>query len=173
MGFEQLAALKAQLASRAAASTATTSAMTPPSQATVSAEPRAAVSAQHRAKTGQRAAAAATVLGAVIGRLQQRFPKAFPRQPAPKVALKIGILTDLVAHGAALSLTEPELRAALAAWCQGQRYWASLQAGAVRVDLAGEAVGQVTDAEAKWGRQQAAWRGRRAPSSARPVSTMG
>ena len=33
-----------------------------------------------------------------IGKLQKRFPLAFPKNPAPKVALKIGILDDLLAQ---------------------------------------------------------------------------
>ncbi|UIF89127.1 ProQ/FinO family protein (plasmid) [Cupriavidus necator] len=116
MGFEQLAALRAQLASAKAA-----------------AEPALSV-------------------GAVIGRLQQRFPEAFPRKPAPKLPLKVGILA---APAGALGLTEDHLRAALGAWCRGQRYWAGLAAGASRVDLTGAAAGTVTEQEAAWAHQQA------------------
>ncbi|MCY0855066.1 ProQ/FINO family protein [Cupriavidus sp. D39] len=31
-------------------------------------------------------------------KLQQRFPKTFPKNPAPKVSLKIGLFEDLILH---------------------------------------------------------------------------
>ncbi len=39
--------------------------------------------------------APALSVGAVIGRLQQRFPEAFPRKPAPKLPLKVASATQL------------------------------------------------------------------------------
>ncbi|MGF6538553.1 ProQ/FINO family protein [Paraburkholderia youngii] len=72
-----------------------------------------------------------------IGRLQKRFPVAFPKNPAPKLPLKIGVFEDLVVHAKELSLTEAELRDAIKTWCRGGRYWKSLVEGAARVDLAG------------------------------------
>ncbi|UIF88416.1 ProQ/FinO family protein (plasmid) [Cupriavidus necator] len=147
MGFEQLAALRAQLASaKAAAEPATppapslTVGMGPPSR---------------RPPRAPRPPAPALSVGAVIGRLQQRFPEAFPRKPAPKLPLKVGILADLAAQAGALGLTEDQLRAALGTWCRGQRYWAGLAAGAARVDLTGAAAGTVTEQEAAWAHQQA------------------
>ncbi|EDZ97297.1 ProQ activator of osmoprotectant transporter ProP [Burkholderia sp. H160] len=83
-----------------------------------------------------------------IGRLQKRFPVAFPKNPAPKLPLKIGIFEDLVAHAKELSLTEAELRDAIKTWCRGGRYWKSLVEGAARVDLAGVEAGKVTAQEA-------------------------
>jgi ProP effector len=79
-----------------------------------------------------------------IGKLQKRFPKAFPKNPSPKVPLKIGIFEDLLAHAAELGLSETELRAAIKIWCRGSRYWTSMVEGAVRVDLAGEEAGRVS-----------------------------
>ena len=79
-----------------------------------------------------------------IGKLQKRFPKAFPKNPSPKVPLKIGIFEDLLAHAADLGLSETELRAAIKIWCRGSRYWTSMVEGAVRVDLAGEEAGRVS-----------------------------
>ncbi|QIE27040.1 RNA chaperone ProQ (plasmid) [Caballeronia sp. SBC1] len=79
-----------------------------------------------------------------IGKLQKRFPKAFPKNPSPKVPLKIGIFEDLLAHAAELALTETELRAAIKIWCRGSRYWTSMVEGALRVDLAGEEAGRVS-----------------------------
>jgi ProP effector len=83
-----------------------------------------------------------------IGRLQHAFPKAFPKKPAPRVALKLGIVEDLYAHTAKLRLSEEEIKAAIAAWCSVGRYWAALGKDAVRVDLNGEPSGTVTAAEA-------------------------
>ena len=48
-----------------------------------------------------------------IGRLQKRFPNAFPKNPAPKLPLKVGIFEDLVVHAKDLSLNEAELRDAI------------------------------------------------------------
>ncbi|WP_027214434.1 ProQ/FinO family protein [Burkholderia sp. WSM2232] len=83
-----------------------------------------------------------------IGRLQKRFPNAFPKNPAPKLPLKVGIFEDLVVHAKELSLTEAELRDAIKTWCRGSRYWKSLAEGAVRVDLNGAEAGKVTAQEA-------------------------
>src|SRR5471030_3344822 len=79
-----------------------------------------------------------------IGKLQKRFPKAFPKNPSPKVPLKIGIFEDLLAHATELALSETELRAAIKIWCRGSRYWTSMVEGAIRVDLAGEEGGRVS-----------------------------
>ena len=48
-----------------------------------------------------------------IGKLQKRFPKAFPKNPSPKLPLKIGIFEDLLAHATELALTESVFRAAI------------------------------------------------------------
>ena len=79
-----------------------------------------------------------------IGKLQKRFPKAFPKNPSPKVPLKIGIFEDLLSHATELALSETELRAAIKIWCRGSRYWTAMVEGAVRVDLAGEVAGRVS-----------------------------
>ena len=79
-----------------------------------------------------------------IGKLQKRFPKAFPKNPSPKVPLKIGIFQDLLAHATELALSEAELRAAIKIWCRGSRYWTSMVEGAIRVDLSGEEAGRVS-----------------------------
>ncbi|HEX7936514.1 MAG TPA: ProQ/FinO family protein, partial [Paraburkholderia sp.] len=83
-----------------------------------------------------------------IGRLQKRFPDAFPKNPAPKLPLKVGIFEDLVVHAKDLSLSEAELRDAIKTWCRGSRYWKSLVEGAARVDLTGAEAGKVTTQEA-------------------------
>jgi ProP effector len=98
----------------------------------------------------------------IIGRLQKKYPLAFPKSPAPKVALKVGIIKDLVAHGAELRLTERELRDAISVWCRGSRYRACLIEGAARIDLLGATVGQVSAAEAAHARRST---GRQKPAA--------
>lgn len=83
-----------------------------------------------------------------IGKLQKRFPKAFPKNPAPKVPLKVGIFKDLLLHAEELGLNEAALRDAIKVWCWGSRYWACVVDNAMRVDLNGEDAGQVLPAEA-------------------------
>jgi ProP effector len=83
-----------------------------------------------------------------IGKLQKRFPKAFPKNPAPKVPLKVGIFKDLLLHSEELGLNEAALRDAIKVWCWGSRYWACITENAMRVDLNGEDAGQVLPGEA-------------------------
>ena len=84
----------------------------------------------------------------VIGKLQKRFPAAFPKNPAPKLPLKIGVLTDLLSHAEELALSEAQIREAVSTWCRGGRYWACLVDGAARVDLEGAPAGSVTARDA-------------------------
>jgi len=91
----------------------------------------------------------------VIGKLQKRYPAAFPKNPAPKVPLKVGILADLIGQAADLQLSEAEIREAVSTWCRGSRYWACLTDGAARIDLAGEPAGTVTARDAAFARNQA------------------
>ncbi|SEK07558.1 ProQ/FinO family protein [Paraburkholderia diazotrophica] len=93
-----------------------------------------------------------------IGKLQKRFPLAFPKNPAPKVALKIGILEDLLAQAGELKLTEQEIRDAVSTWCRGSRYWASLTEGAPRVDLTGTETGKVTASDSAFARRRSGGR---------------
>src|SRR6266702_148824 len=102
-----------------------------------------------------------------IGRLQKRFPNAFPKNPAPKLPLKIGVFEDLVVHAKELSLSEAELRDAIKTWCRGSRYWKSLVEGAARVDLTGAEAGKVTAQEAAGAQRLQAHRAARsAPKAA-------
>jgi ProP effector len=156
MGFEQLAALKQQLTKQA-------------KQAKEAKEAKEAKDGKRRAaksirpaqpaesKTSRRAGAKNDTVDPVlraIGKLQKRFPAAFPKNPAPKVPLKIGILADLLAAGE-LGLNEAEIRDAISTWCRGNRYWACLTDGAARVDLTGAAAGVVTARDAAFARNQA------------------
>ncbi|SAK65109.1 ProQ/FinO family protein [Caballeronia ptereochthonis] len=133
MGFEQLAGLKKQLAKQA-------------EQAKAKKPPRA----RRPAPAPAPAVPSKPVDPVVhtIGKLQKRFPLAFPKNPAPKVPLKVGIFEDLMKHAPELQLSERELRSAIKVWCRGNRYWTCLVEGAARVDLAGVAAGEVTSADA-------------------------
>lgn len=153
MGFEQLAALKRELELAA----------------------KAQAGAQQQQRRGQHKAPARGPKGApkgarrdtppadpvvlAIARLQRQFPNAFPRKPAAKIPLKLGIHNDLYAQSEALKLSQDELKEAVKTWCQGSRYWACLTEGATRVDLAGAPAGTVTAPEAQRARQLA-WRQR-------------
>ena len=174
MGFEQLAELKKQLAAaRAEAAPAAKTGAKPASKhaSNAASNPASKPGAKAASTPGARPArkpahprrdanpAAVDAKPAVeakpvdpvvksIGRLQKRFPIAFPKNPAPKLPLKVGIFEDLVVHAKDLSLSEAELRDAIKTWCRGSRYWKSLVEGAARVDLTGAEAGQVTAQEA-------------------------
>ncbi len=196
MGFEQLAELKKQLAAaRAATAPAAKSGGAKPASKDASktgAERGAKPGAERGAKPGARparkpapprravpaTAPSADAKPAVeakpvdpvvksIGRLQKRFPIAFPKNPAPKLPLKVGIFEDLVVHAKELSLSEAELREAIKTWCRGSRYWKCLVEGAARVDLSGAEAGKVTAQEAAGAQRLQAHRANRgAPKAA-------
>ncbi|WP_025602783.1 ProQ/FinO family protein [Burkholderia sp. WSM2230] len=108
-----------------------------------------------------------------IGRLQKRFPNAFPKNPAPKLPLKVGIFEDLVVHAKELSLSEAELRDAIKTWCRGSRYWKSLVEGAARVDLTGAEAGKVTAQEAAGAQRLQAHRAAKSAKAAAAASADG
>lgn len=93
-----------------------------------------------------------------ISRLQRQFPKAFPKKPAAKVPLKLGVLEDLQQHAKALQLTAEEIKVAVKTWCDGRRYWDSMVEAAARVDLNGEPAGAVTANEAQHAKRMASRR---------------
>src|ERR1700761_4879511 len=142
MGFEQLAELKKQLAAarREAAPAAKSGAKPASKDASKPAKDASKPAAKDASKPGARPArkpapprraapaAASDAKPAVdakpvdpvvksIGRLQKRFPIAFPKNPAPKLPLKVGIFEDLVVHAKDLSLSEAELRDAIKTRC--------------------------------------------------------
>ncbi|MBP0594801.1 ProQ/FinO family protein [Paraburkholderia sp. LEh10] len=188
MGFEQLAKLRDQLAKQANAQRKQKQASERhPSHAgdkdakakdtkARDAKPAARTADRPAAKTGARKPEHARPAARqnqnpvdpvvhTIGKLQKRFPLAFPKNPAPKVALKIGILEDLLAQAGELKLTEQEIRDAVSTWCRGSRYWASLTEGAPRVDLAGAETGKVTAADSAFARRRSSG-GRTRPAKA-------
>ena len=175
MGFEQLAALKEQLAKQAEEKRAARHAKhaRPARPAKPAEAAKQATVAKHAngGRTAPDAARAAPVQKASaqkastqrppaqkskpvdpvvlsIGKLQKRFPKAFPKNPAPKVPLKVGIFKDLLEHSEELGLNEAALRDAIKVWCWGSRYWACVTENAMRLDLNGQDAGQVLPAEA-------------------------
>lgn len=157
MGFEQLAALKDQLAKQAERERAEKASRTRrPAPATKAKPAKPATEAKPAKPTKP---VEPVVLA--IAKFQKRFPLAFPRKPAPKVPLKIGIFEDLVKHAQELGLSELELRDAIRTWCRGTRYWACLVEGAARVDLAGAATGQVLARDASRALQLKSGRGPR------------
>ncbi|MGS0894449.1 ProQ/FinO family protein [Burkholderia stagnalis] len=155
MGFEQLAELRAQLAAKAkqernakrpatrpdAAAAKPSSGDRPARGAKSGAGPKAAPGAK---PVSAKPSAPVDPVIVAIGKLQRRFPRAFPKNPAPKVPLKVGIWDDLAREAQAVGLSEAELRDAMATWCRGNRYWSCLVEDAVRVDLQGNEVGRVT-----------------------------
>jgi ProP effector len=132
MGFEQLAELKNRLAKQAGSK--------------VVAKPQRAARREHIPSEVPSKPLDPAVVS--IRKLQNRFPAVFPKNPAPKVPLKIGIFEDLVAHATELAMSESELRAAIKIWCRGSRYWSALVEGAVRVDLSGVEAGRVSPEDA-------------------------
>ncbi|MGO4814917.1 ProQ/FinO family protein [Cupriavidus sp. 2MCAB6] len=165
MGFEQLAALKEQLAKQAKGeSRAKTRRATPKA----SARPNKPVS-----KPVNGPAKPVDPVLQAIAKLQKRFPQTFPKNPAPKVPLKIGLFEDLVQQAQALGLTEPVLRDAIRTWCRGTRYWTGMVEGAARVDLAGQEAGQVSKADANRAHYLQAQRAAHALSRPEPASKPG
>jgi ProP effector len=189
MGFEQLAALKAKLTEQAkneARAKAPRPSRRPP-LARDAKDARAAqdgqnardardvkggsggkrtkpAGAQGNAPKAAKPGAPVDPVVRTFGKLQKRFPIAFPKNPAPKVPLKIGIFEDVLAHATELGLTEAELRDAIRTWCRGARYWACLTVGAQRVDLDGQPVGAVTEADARRSKQLLSGRPKQGPA---------
>jgi ProP effector len=188
MGFEQLAALRDQLAKKAAAESQKGERKGPRKGATSGASKGAPNRPRDGERTGAGADAPAGAKGRrpapaaaqakpvdpvvhSIARLQKHFPKAFPKNPAPKVPLKIGTFEDLTQHAAKLGLNEAELREAIRTWCSGARYWSCMVEGAKRLDLEGNEAGVVTQADAKRAQQLKARRaGGARPTKAKPAA---
>lgn len=161
MGFEQLAALKEQLAAQAAEKRQQSRKPAPagkPRSERPARDGKASARPQRPAQRREQPDVDPVVL--TISKLQRLYPKTFPKKPEPKVALKIGILQDLLAQADSLKLTEEEIRAAIKTWCEGSRYWSCMVEGAARINLQGETEGLVTAPEAVRARQLSARRRR-------------
>ncbi|MGY6270007.1 ProQ/FinO family protein [Achromobacter denitrificans] len=162
MGFEKLADLRERLRAQAQQAAPAQPKRAGQAKKRESVKPRDAAKKQEPAK--KREPVDPTV--EAIWRLQKQFPLAFPKNPAPKLPLKEGILADAAQHLEALAMTEEQLKQAIAAWCKGSRYWACLTEDAPRVDLQGQPVGKVTGPQAAYARRQAS---RRPAGKARPA----
>lgn len=79
----------------------------------------------------------------IIGKLQKLFPETFPKNPNPKVPLKVGILDDLYARSEEIGISNEDIQLAIKTWCKSSRYWSASKEGAVRVDLDGNPAGVV------------------------------
>jgi ProP effector len=123
MGFEQLASLKLEMSKQAAA--------------------------KKQTEKTTRQAAVDPVLR-TIGLLQKHYPLAFPKKPAAKIPLKIGIHQDLLSDAEKLGISAEDIRAALKIWCKGKRYAECMEAGVARVDLQGQVAGYVSKDEASY-----------------------
>jgi len=128
MGFEQLASLKDQLAQQAKAEK-------------LAKQPKKNIVPARKAEP-------VNPVVLTIRQLQKHFPKAFPKNPAPKLPMKIGIHRDLLEQSEQLGISRKTLREAIKTWCWGNRYWACVVEDAVRVDLTGEEAGRVTKEDA-------------------------
>lgn len=194
MGFEQLAELRDQLAAKAKqdrnakrakaqpqSGTKPSSGGKPvsgakaPAGAKASADAKAPAGARQgpraRPSAGGKPSAPVDPVIVAIGKLQKRFPLAFPRNPAPKVPLKVGIWADLAADAQAIGLNEAELRDAMSTWCRGNRYWSCLVEDAVRIDLQGNEAGRVTRDDAARARRLKARGPRKGPAQAAKTGT--
>lgn len=153
MGFEQLASLKDQLAQQA--------------KAEKSAKPP-----RKRPAPAKKAEPVDPVVH-TIGKLQKQFPKAFPKNPAPKLPMKIGIHRDLLEQSEQLGISKKALREAIKTWCWGNRYWACIVEDAIRVDLNGDEAGRVTKADAEQARGLEARRLKNKPTETADTKSAG
>jgi sRNA-binding protein len=80
---------------------------------------------------------------ATVSLLAERFPAAFFVLEGRRMPLKIGIAADICE--AVPDINKEHLQWALARYCMSPGYLRSLTGGAVRVGLAGDATGTVTD----------------------------
>jgi ProP effector len=85
---------------------------------------------------------------ATLALLADRFPHVFAVDPKLRKPLKIGIADDLAAALDGV-VARRQLAFALAGYCNSVAYLKNCTVGAERVDLAGNAVGTVTAAQAE------------------------
>ena len=120
----------------------------------------------------KRREAAAACAGLVIGALAEAFPRALSVCARRRVPTALGIYRALlVAVQAAIiagTVTAKDLKTALRRYITSNGYLcACRQAGAARIDLAGNVVGTVTPAEANHAREFLTERRRKKPAALR------
>lgn len=81
---------------------------------------------------------------AAVAQISELYPKVFNRNAVKP--LKIGIQEELLADD---KLSKGKIKRALASYVRAPQYYKSLVAGADRIDLQGEANGQVSEQEAE------------------------
>jgi ProP effector len=173
MGLEQLALIKEQLAKKAQADRAAQP--LPVKRVQTTSTPRVSNKDKQKQKDKKDGRPVDPVLLA-IGELQRRFPQAFPKKPAAKVPLKLGIHKDVLAQAELMGIAPKLLQEALKTWVWGSRYWACLVENAMRVDLSGAQAGQVTQPEAERARRFEGKRGKAsnvAPVAVAPAAIAG
>ncbi|POP44877.1 RNA chaperone ProQ [Superficieibacter electus] len=90
----------------------------------------------------------------VIAFLAERFPQCFSAEGEAR-PLKIGIFQDLVARvEGEMNLSKTQLRSALRLYTSSWRYLYGIKAGATRVDLDGNACGELDEQHVLHARQQ-------------------
>ena len=90
----------------------------------------------------------------VIAFLAERFPHCFSAEGEAR-PLKIGIFQDLVARvEGEMNLSKTQLRSALRLYTSSWRYLYGIKAGATRVDLDGNACGELDEQHVQHARQQ-------------------
>lgn len=156
MGLEQLAAIRGLLVKQAQEEAASKKQPAHPNAGEAASKKKPGKAA--RTPAAERRETPVDPVLIAISRLQRQFPKAFPKKPAPKVPLKLGVLEDLVQHAKTLQLSADEIKQAVKTWCDGRRYWDCMVEGAARVDLNGEPNGAVTANEAQHAKRMASRR---------------
>lgn len=81
---------------------------------------------------------------AAVAQISELYPNVFNRNAVKP--LKIGIQEELLADE---KLSKGKIKRALASYVRAPQYYKSLQPGADRIDLSGEAAGKVTEQEAE------------------------
>lgn len=90
----------------------------------------------------------------VIAFLAERFPQCFSAEGEAR-PLKIGIFQDLVARvDGEMSLSKTQLRSALRSYTSSWRYLYGIKPGATRVDLDGNACGELEEQHVEHARKQ-------------------
>jgi ProP effector len=97
--------------------------------------------------------------------LSDRFPKCFMGKGKWKRPLAIGI--HLMVFKAAPDLSKTQVRKAIADYVMGPMYQRNLKAGAIRIDINGDAIGEVSGEQERRARrliQRKGWNRRRKPT---------
>jgi sRNA-binding protein len=109
-------------------------------------DPKEYVAARRPKISREAAVSGKSDVNATLAELATAFPAAFTPGPNMVRPLKLGIRDDLYAQ---TDISHRRITAALRLYCKAPSYLEACNAGALRVDLAGQPAGTVTDAEAE------------------------